>query len=121
MSSSWRAAIASIDGKVVNEHFGRAREFLIVDIKSDGSYEFVEKRSVTPLCSGGDHTEQALLSIISILQDCTAILVSRIGIAAERALKIHNIAVFEYSDYIDEAIGKIAGYFARTKYSGTEV
>ncbi|HEX2946981.1 MAG TPA: NifB/NifX family molybdenum-iron cluster-binding protein [Clostridia bacterium] len=120
MKTSWRIAIASIDGKVINEHFGRAKEFLIIDIKPDGSHEFIERRIVTPLCSNGEHTEQALLSTVNSLRDCTAVIVSRIGIAAERALKIHNIKVFEYSDYIEEAIGKIAKYFEKTNYSGTE-
>lgn len=113
MGGSWRAAIASLDGKVVNEHFGRAKEFLIVDIKPDGTYEFIEKRSVTPLCSGGEHTEQALVSVINTLRDCTAVLVARIGTAAERALNVHHIAVFEQPDYIDEAIRKLAKYFVK--------
>jgi predicted Fe-Mo cluster-binding NifX family protein len=121
MGGNWRVAIASLDGKVINEHFGRAKEFLIVDIKADGSYEFIEKRSVTPLCNNGDHTGQALLSAVDTLRDCAAVLVARIGIAAERALKINNIKVFEYSDYIDEAIEKMAKYFVKTNYSGMEV
>ena len=120
MIRNLRIAIASTDGKVINEHFGRAKEFLIVDIKSDGSYEFIERRAVAKLCSGGEHTQQALAASIDALYDCNAVLVSRIGTMAKRALELNKIPVFEQPDYIEDAIEKIAKYFVRTNYFSSE-
>lgn len=39
---SYKIAIATSDGKFVNQHFGRANQFLIVELKGDGSYEVLE-------------------------------------------------------------------------------
>ncbi len=120
MSKAWRIAIASLDGKVVNEHFGRAKEFLIVDIKPDGASEFIEKRAVTPLCGSGEHTQQALSAGVGALGDCTAVLVARIGNAAKRALELNGIAVFEQPDYIENALSKLAKYFIKTNHTNLE-
>lgn len=117
MRKYWRIAIASLDDKVINEHFGRAKEFQIVDIMSDGTWEFMEKRTVKPLCNGGEHSEQALELLIGELGDCTAVLVARIGAAARRALELNHIAVFEQPDYIDVAINKLTEYFIKTNYN----
>ena len=40
---SLRVAVASSDGKTVNEHFGQASRFLIFDIKYD-LIELIEER-----------------------------------------------------------------------------
>jgi nitrogen fixation protein NifX len=116
MSRKWRVAVASLDGKVINEHFGRAHAFLIIDLAPDGSYTLVENRSVVPLCMGGEHTQEALESSVSALSDCTAVLVARIGIAAKRALELNRISVFEQPDFIDIALSKLAEYFAKINH-----
>lgn len=115
--NNWRIALASRDGKVINEHFGRAAEFYIVDIQSDGTYKFIEKRSVKPLCSAGKHSGDALADHISALRDCVAVLVSQIGPSARRALEISGIKTFEHADYIDSALEKLARYFAKTNFT----
>lgn len=45
---SFKVAIASNDGKRINEHFGKTLSFLIYEIKEDGSYKFLESRKNTP-------------------------------------------------------------------------
>lgn len=113
-SNNWRVAVASLDGKVINEHFGRAREFFIIDIARDGTYCLVEKREVTPLCSGGRHSPDAMASHIGALHDCVAVLVAQIGTATRRALEQNRITVFEQPDYIDSALSRLAKYFTKT-------
>jgi len=120
MDRYWRVAIASLDGKVINEHFGRAKAFFIVDIARDGTWHLVEKREVAPLCSGGQHTREAMANHIGALRDCVAVLVSQIGPAARRALEINRIAVFEQPDYIDNALSKLAKYFIKTNFTVPE-
>jgi nitrogen fixation protein NifX len=120
MNKSWRVAIASLDGKVVNEHCGRAKEFLIVEIKPDGTGEFLERRAVMPLCNSGDHSQEALSSCVGALGDCAAVLVARIGPTAKRSLELNGISVFEQPDYIENAISKLAKYFIKTNYTSLE-
>jgi len=49
---SIKVAVASNDGKVINQHFGHAQEFLIFDLNDDGTFEFVETRENVPTCNG---------------------------------------------------------------------
>jgi predicted Fe-Mo cluster-binding NifX family protein len=120
MKDGWRVAIASLDGKVINEHFGRAKEFYIVDIAPDGSYQYVGRREVIPLCDGGEHQADALQNSAEALRDCTAVLVARIGPAAKRGLEINGIAVYEHPDAIENAIPKLARYYVQTNYQNLE-
>ena len=114
MSKTWRVAVASLDGKVINQHFGRADSFYIVDLQSDGSKQVIEQRNVVPLCVAGEHTDEALLESVTALRDCSAVLVARIGAVAKRALELNKIAVFEQPDYIDDALQKLSKYFIKS-------
>lgn len=116
---SWRVAIASLDGVSICEHFGRAKYFYIIDVAADGTGTLAEKRCVTPLCQGGGHSDEGFRTSIDSLKDCVAVLVSKIGPSARRQLELERITVFEQADYIDEAVKKLAVYFARTKTKAT--
>lgn len=120
VKAKWRVAIGSTDGKVINEHFGRARQFLIADIARDGTVTFVENRPVTPLCQSGEHTRQGLEASIAALRDYCAVLVAQIGITAKRALELSKIAVFEEPDIIEGSLKKLADYFIRTNFEQPE-
>ncbi|KPU46179.1 FeMo cofactor biosynthesis protein NifB [Oxobacter pfennigii] len=120
MGGKWRVAVASTDGKVINEHFGRAKDFFIIDIKSDGSREYIERRIVTPLCANGEHKNEELSYVINALSDCTAVLVARVGMGVKRALEINKISVFEQPDYIENALTKLTNYFIKTNHSYME-
>lgn len=52
-------AVASSDGIVVNNHFGKARTFYIYEEKDD-KITYVEKREVEPVCNGGNHDDDRL-------------------------------------------------------------
>lgn len=114
MREKWRVAIASRDGKVINEHFGRAKEFLIVDIDREGSYEFIERRPVHVLCENGEHSDQGLLDSVAALSDCSIVLVARIGTGAKRALELNHISVFEQPEIIEDALAKLSRYLIKT-------
>jgi len=111
-NKTFRIAAASTDGKTINEHFGKAAEFLIYEIGNE-SYTFIEKRSVTPLSSGGGHTEDGIISAIERLKDCTAVIAVKVGGAVRRALEINGISVFERADSIDNALNKLAAYYGK--------
>ncbi|MDR2078600.1 MAG: dinitrogenase iron-molybdenum cofactor biosynthesis protein [Treponema sp.] len=110
----WRVAAASIDGILVTEHYGRSKWFYIVDIQPDGTFITVERRSVTPLCESGGHSEAGMASGVQALRDCTAVLVAKIGPSARRQLELAGISVFEQPVIVEEAARKLAVYYGRT-------
>ncbi|MDR2739118.1 MAG: dinitrogenase iron-molybdenum cofactor biosynthesis protein [Treponema sp.] len=109
----WRVAAASIDGILVTEHYGRSKWFYIVDIQPDGTFITVERRSVTPLCENGGHSEAKMASGVQTLRDCTAVLVAKIGPSARKQLELAGISVFEQPVIVEEAARKLAAYYVR--------
>ncbi|KNF08649.1 nitrogenase iron-molybdenum cofactor biosynthesis protein NifB [Gottschalkia purinilytica] len=103
-----RVAVASNDGRIVNQHFGRTNKFFIFDIDGDTTYKFLEIRETTPVCSLGVHDDDALQKTIELLEDCNIVFVSRIGPGAEHALKIKGIQTYEMFDYIDNSLKNLA-------------
>jgi len=74
-------AVASIGGKIINQHFGHAREFLIYEA-SIQDVRFIGHRQVEQFCVGNDicgESETALARTIRALKNCEVVLCSRIG------------------------------------------
>ena len=107
---SYKIAVASTDGKVVNQHFGKADRFYIVEIDDAGKYELAEIRELSPICQGGSHDDNAMHQNIHALADCRYVLVSKIGQKAENDLDSHGISVYVIPDFIEEALHKVMAY-----------
>lgn len=107
-------AIASSDGKVVNQHFGHAEEFLIIEVEGE-RYHYIEKRSLGAACHLGEHNESSMESVVAALADCKYVLCSKIGPGAERKLQERGVTAFQIPHFIDEAIKKLIEYTSRTK------
>ncbi|HBE77582.1 MAG TPA: dinitrogenase iron-molybdenum cofactor biosynthesis protein [Firmicutes bacterium] len=103
---SERVAVASTDGKFVNEHFGRAKQFLIFELHENG-YQFIELRQNQPSCHVESPDESAHLQTVKLLADCKAVLVARIGPAAEQYLVQHGIKPLIIADFINEALQQV--------------
>lgn len=103
---SVKVAIASTDGKVINEHFGRADRFHIFSIENE-KYQFVETRSVEVCCNGGEHEESAFEKVSRVLGDCQAIIVAKIGDGASSYLEMKGFEVFEAPYFITDVLQKI--------------
>ncbi len=101
-----RIALATTDGKFINEHFGRAKVFYIVDISNDG-YTYLEKRQVEKCCNNGEHNESDFDNVINVLTDCDAVFVSRIGLEASAYLISKGLRVFTAPGFIDDVMKKI--------------
>ena len=69
---SYKVAVASSDGKYVNQHFGMTKQFLIFEISDQGDYKFLELRENKPACDVGGHTEDAMTASVKIISDCQA-------------------------------------------------
>ncbi|MGB9937704.1 MAG: NifB/NifX family molybdenum-iron cluster-binding protein [Methanobacterium sp.] len=100
---STRVAIASSDGKFVNQHFGRAQQFLIVDINEDGSYDFIELRKNAPACHAEGH-DSSMEDTINLISDCEGVLVSQVGPGAADNLISRGIQPIIIPMLIEDAI-----------------
>jgi predicted Fe-Mo cluster-binding NifX family protein len=118
---SWRIAVTSADGVLINQHFGHARFFLIVDVESDGSFSVAEKREVTPWCRAGAEERDAEAGdcgIADSIKDCLAVLTARVGPPARSKLEQAGLSVFEGPAEIASAVKKLAAYYTRTGQAG---
>lgn len=113
----YRVAIASTDGIVVNQHFGRAEEFYIFEVErwenreanEDKKLEIhrKEKRKAEPVCQGGNHDQDAMEQAVHNLADCDYVLVERAGMGACQMLKAQGIEVFELPGMIEESVRQL--------------
>ena len=108
--ANYRIGVASSDGIVVNTHFGKARDFFIYEVATDGSYELVEKRELEPICESADHDEDRLSENLEKLSDCRFLLVARIGNRALYSAQSRGIYAFDVPGPIDESIVKLIRY-----------
>lgn len=86
-------AVATRGGGLINEHFGKAREFLVYDASSEG-VRFIGVRQTERYCLGPVHCEsreEALARAVRALEGCAAVLCARIGFEPWRALEVAGI------------------------------
>ncbi|SEJ67088.1 Predicted Fe-Mo cluster-binding protein, NifX family [Propionispira arboris] len=110
---SYKVAISSTDGKVVNQHFGHTEKFLIVQVDEKKEYRFLEDRSIESPCNAGGHDEWALEKAVLAVSDCRYVLCAQIGGGAGRVLEIHGIQAITIRDFIENAMKKIIAYDAK--------
>ncbi len=103
---SHKVAIASSDGKFVNQHFGRAQQFLIVELRDDGSYEYLETRKNKPTCTVEGH-DSSIEDSLDLISDCDGVLVSQVGPGAADMLISRGIQPIIIPMLIDDALKKV--------------
>ena len=103
-----RIAVASSDGKTVNEHFGRASRFIIYSLHKSG-HELKEERENHPPCSGHEHSDDLLERSADLISDCKGVIISQIGPGAIDLLVGKGIYPFTLPGSIDEAMAVVAG------------
>lgn len=105
-NSMKKVAVASTNGELINEHFGRAEFFYIYNLYENG-YEKEEIRDVIAACQHTRaHSETNFDKVISLLSDCDALLVQKIGESAAAYLVSKNVRVFEAEGNIDAVLNK---------------
>ena len=108
--SKYRVAVASTDGETVNMHYGKSEIFYIYFVDDEVGYDFVETRSVTPVCQDGSHNQSAMEQSVKQFTDCKYLVASRIGSGAIQALTAAGITGMELPGSIDEAMLKVWKY-----------
>ncbi|MDR1082302.1 MAG: hypothetical protein LBL27_00320 [Coriobacteriales bacterium] len=109
---SYRLAVTTRDGKVVQEHFGHARHFHIVELTSDG-YRYVETREIEPRCEGAgpeetSHGAARFEPVIELLRDCDAIVTAQIGPGAAQYVIGSGIRIFEARGLVSDILNEMA-------------
>lgn len=109
---TYRIAVSSTDGKVVNQHFGKTEWFYIVEADPDEPEQMkcIEMRRVEAFCEGGNHDEQRLEQAVKCIDDCQYVLVSRIGNPAAQAIEAKGLRVFEIPGIIQESVQEMFHY-----------
>ena len=97
-----KVAVASTDGLVINEHFGRANEFLIYDVNDTGSHTLLETRQIA--LSPADSHDQGLAAKAGLLADVKVVLVAQIGPGAEKVLRQKGIIALTITGTIEKAL-----------------
>ncbi len=98
-------AVATEGGGKVNQHFGHATEFQIFEVSKSEAL-FVGHRRVDLYCQGGYGEDEQLPSIVNAINDCHAVLVSKIGACPRDELTAAGIEPVER--YAHEFIEKAA-------------
>lgn len=106
----YRIAVASSDGIVINQHYGRASLFGIYDVLQNNTIHLAETREAIPVCQAGYHDNQRMLESARCLLDCKYVLVSRIGKSAAALLEQEGIIPMELPGIIEESVQKLITY-----------
>lgn len=107
-----KVAVVSSDGKVINQHFGKASRFFIFEVNDCGEIQYLEVRETIPLCGSADHghADDVLSRTISLISDCEALLCSRIGSRPQEELRKRGIKPIEAPYFIDEALKNMSNF-----------
>ena len=109
---SFKVAVASSDGKSINQHFGQAPDFLIFEIKENQDLEFIEVRKNIPPYDDPnllENHDNALARSVNLISDCNAVLASQIGPGAIKALLSCKVRPYAIPDLmIEKALKKLA-------------
>lgn len=100
---SYRAGFASIDGTIIDQHFGSARYWQIYDIDTEA--HFVETRKTAAKCQG--NCDNGFEHLFNALNDCDAIFVLKIGENAAQAAINRGKRVFEAAGEVEEIIDRL--------------
>ena len=105
-----RCAVATSDGLLVDQHFGRAKRFEVYEVSRDAGPRFLETRWVQRVCSGRGHSSAALDAAAERLGDCSFAIVAKIGLGARAALAQRGIEAYEIVAETEAAIEKVMAY-----------
>jgi len=103
-------AVASKDGKEINQHFGHAERFLIYDVEKDDA-KLVDERTVERYCSfDPEHPLRGLLlrGIAEALAGCRAVVTAQMGEHPKGELEKLGVEPFVTSGPIRQTLVELA-------------
>jgi predicted Fe-Mo cluster-binding NifX family protein len=130
---SYRVAVTTSDGINIDRHFGRAGDFLVLEVdEATGAWSVLDRREIPGgepqgepeffggCGQGGGHGRgQGRLQLVAgLLSDCKYLLTERIGQAPVVFLSRHGIAALAAIPDLSAAIEKLNVYHARSARKG---
>lgn len=137
---SYKIAVASSDGKQVDESFGAAKRFIIYEV-TDDIYKRLEERafreegtnnndvSIVDGCNssvscknegscgngtaGGCGGAGEASAKVELVSDCRCVVCKKIGFHIQKQLERKAISSFDVTCPVEEALEKISHYFTR--------
>jgi predicted Fe-Mo cluster-binding NifX family protein len=103
-------AVASKDGKDINQHFGHAERFLIYDVEGSEA-KLVDEKKVERYCSyDPEHPlrRHLLKAITDALQGCRAVVCAQIGECPQQEMLSNGVETFVVSGPIKPALAELA-------------
>jgi len=103
-------AVASKDGKTIDQHFGHAERFLIYEV-IDGDVVLVDEKRVERYCSfDPDHPlrTHTLQATADVLKGCRAIVCAMMGEAPRQELTRLGVEQFVVEGPIEETLVELA-------------
>ncbi|MFZ4857645.1 MAG: NifB/NifX family molybdenum-iron cluster-binding protein [Desulfuromonadaceae bacterium] len=97
-----KIAVASSDGIIVDEHFGRARSFRIYRLYDCG-YEYLETRENLTPCTGQSYDDTFLVQVASGISDCRGVVAAKISPCAVDAVIMHLMLPFTLPGTVEKA------------------
>ncbi|PAV14053.1 hypothetical protein ASJ81_03055 [Methanosarcina spelaei] len=105
-SETFKVAVTSKNGKLVDQHFGQTTDFMIFEI-TGGDYKFLETRSTKKYCNGGNELNNGYhrrKEAIETISDCDALLSMKIGLGAQKKLGEFGIDCVEYCYTVERGL-----------------
>lgn len=106
-------AVSSRDQVMIHQHFGHTEDFLIFKIVDNEKYVLYEHRPVEAVCNGGEHDNNRLAAVITLLSDCKYVLSAKIGEGVQEALRRQGVTPLEIAHFINYAMEKVMIYDKR--------
>ena len=117
VATTYRIAVTSKHGKLVDQHFGHASDFLIYQVAGD-TCTLLETRQLAKYCAGPadcDSAEDGKEAIAQALGDCEAVLTMRIGQHAAARLSRHGITAVESCYTVEHGLKQAAQQLQQSK------
>lgn len=124
---TYRIAVTSSDGEHIDQHFGQANQFDIIEVDEEkNAWEKIENRSsvigkdVVVVCgaSCNGHKHDSIEEVINLLADCKYLLTGKIGKHPYSALQRAGITALESPFSIHMAVGKLNQYHKKITRKG---
>lgn len=122
---SYKVAVTTTDGISINQHFGQADSFLIIEVNEEtgtwkeagvrivGKSVHANETSSEELCMG--HFDPHIEKVAALLSDCIYLLTERIGRKPYKILQQNGINSLESPAGLIEAIRQLNQYLNKTK------
>jgi len=101
--TTFKIAVTSEDGEIVDTHFGHADEIRFYDV-DEQRIRYLGLKEVEKYCDGNKSCETGKSDAISALNDCAELVTRMIGAVPERVLSEMGVRVFLACELVEDAL-----------------